>query len=980
MLKKRILASSLASVMALSSVSVVAFADDIKTEAVTKDQLQDYVDSFKGFLEDGIFEYGTTHGTQFQDAIDHAENVLDDSDSNADDYTAAYQMVKNVRESMKNYTSEQLQDLLDDYEDIYDEGNILNADIGDIRYEQGSYDTFFSAYEDAKAMVSSDDGRLITDAYLELEKAKGELDELDTVTKGAFRSAWREYENLITKFDDYEDWRRGECSVNPSTTDHGKKHNKLTEEDYVEFGTIKAIVTNYTGTYANLEEEATSTCSAWFKGTGTHGMDVESFIKEQYERFDAIESAGVTSDTDINNAYNAMKDAVKVFNGWKADDTRRSNKGSISSTINKYRADLVKDFASDIVDGMITNVVDSSSNAMLKKDGKKLVVTATNGIELAVTDTTPKFIKLTADDGTGTYDSTGTTKLKVAKGQDIVKYIPIKAADVQAKIDAGSTTPDPDTKYADIATSGTADAYTTAVTNANAKIIWVKAGTNKTDAVTTKTTETADYTPVYQDLLIAVCAYTADNTGATSKAIGDVTGNDLDKYNEIFSTTKKTIAEIKYPKENTAGDAWEDEGASVAAQTYYEVKINTGKDAQVVDPASNTNGKIKTTFEVYNKETTGLMQKVEAAKSALDTDIQELREEIDAEPVPSAEKLAQWGELKTVLDLVEAYELAETKSGEDRKTQFATAYGTKLGGLDELSTVVTPSGSVAEYTLLNRKLTYVLNDLYPETKSDKYTRKDVADLIEKCNDLLDDTIEAEVFATKHNDLRDATRAALEWKTKAYKVKNYKEGNAVVYDDAKYTYTSGDVTIGSNMNATAVYKALNPIFEALEDQYAAYPVSYAEVKDLISTVADGIDKNAYKKGVDEIKKLLATVSVELSTLDAIQDENEAFTEERKFIPYNRVQTAKDNSTDASDAEKQLYEDYLALKKAIEKPAVGDGDINGDGFVNALDALTILEYAANAKELTDAEKAAADVNGDGAINALDALQILENAAKA
>lgn len=52
----------------------------------------------------------------------------------------------------------------------------------------------------------------------------------------------------------------------------------------------------------------------------------------------------------------------------------------------------------------------------------------------------------------------------------------------------------------------------------------------------------------------------------------------------------------------------------------------------------------------------------------------------------------------------------------------------------------------------------------------------------------------------------------------------------------------------------------------------------------------------------------------------------------------------------------------------------GDVNGDGKVNALDALLVLRYAAGMGSLSAAQLACGDVNGDGKVNSSDAMQIL------
>ena len=52
----------------------------------------------------------------------------------------------------------------------------------------------------------------------------------------------------------------------------------------------------------------------------------------------------------------------------------------------------------------------------------------------------------------------------------------------------------------------------------------------------------------------------------------------------------------------------------------------------------------------------------------------------------------------------------------------------------------------------------------------------------------------------------------------------------------------------------------------------------------------------------------------------------------------------------------------------------GDINGDGYVDAADAMITLQVAVGKVELNDAEFEAADVNGDGWVDAADAVRIL------
>ena len=59
---------------------------------------------------------------------------------------------------------------------------------------------------------------------------------------------------------------------------------------------------------------------------------------------------------------------------------------------------------------------------------------------------------------------------------------------------------------------------------------------------------------------------------------------------------------------------------------------------------------------------------------------------------------------------------------------------------------------------------------------------------------------------------------------------------------------------------------------------------------------------------------------------------------------------------------------------EKPAYTLGDVNGDGKINADDAVLVLRYAVELTELNETQKLAADVSKDGRINADDAVLIL------
>lgn len=56
----------------------------------------------------------------------------------------------------------------------------------------------------------------------------------------------------------------------------------------------------------------------------------------------------------------------------------------------------------------------------------------------------------------------------------------------------------------------------------------------------------------------------------------------------------------------------------------------------------------------------------------------------------------------------------------------------------------------------------------------------------------------------------------------------------------------------------------------------------------------------------------------------------------------------------------------------------GDVDGNGAINSVDALWVLQYAAHSRELSGTELLAANVTQDTAVNSVDALWILQYAA--
>ena len=158
MLKRRIFAASLASVLALSSFSVSAFAADESKAYANKADLEKLVKEMNDFKDDdkaGLDTYGEISAEKFTKALEYAENVLADAEATTDDYAVSYTMLKAAKDNLTIKTLDELKALLSTWKLTYDKQNILNEDIDgngttDYQYEEDSFSAFESAYSDAQ--------------------------------------------------------------------------------------------------------------------------------------------------------------------------------------------------------------------------------------------------------------------------------------------------------------------------------------------------------------------------------------------------------------------------------------------------------------------------------------------------------------------------------------------------------------------------------------------------------------------------------------------------------------------------------------------------------------------------------------------------------------------------------------------------------------------------------------------------------------
>lgn len=406
MMKKRILASSMASVMALSSVSVVAFADEKKDfgEAVTKAELQEYIDSLQSFIETELDDYGTVQGDYFAVALAQAQAALEIARPEGHEYTAAYQMLKAVKNKIRTYNYEELKALYDDCTGAINTGNVLNEVLNDPVYDVDDFDALETAYYEAQdALEVKDDIRAITDAYLNLKKAKDDLTFADTITKGEFRQALKEYEALEVEMAKYESWRRGTCTVNPST---GSKAKLKDAGSMVTFGDLRTIVyddiaAGITIDYWNGSQWKNVSVAA---DTYVIGKKLESAtvgtttlkdaITAEYEELDGLKGVTKTSLQEYIDAYDAAVDAVKVFKGWEVDSKNTGTQTSTNTLLKTNNSALVSLLNSTDVLGAIDAIAATSTSTIANYaivDREKLTVKAKKPFAIVVIGETNKI-------------------------------------------------------------------------------------------------------------------------------------------------------------------------------------------------------------------------------------------------------------------------------------------------------------------------------------------------------------------------------------------------------------------------------------------------------------------------------------------------------------------------------------------------------------------------------------------------------------
>lgn len=419
MLRRKILTSAMASVMALTSISAVAFADETATDVKnvkTKADLEAYVKSFDSFRDRELDNYGSISGERFLSALEYAENVLESTTSTVDDYTVAYAMIEAVYNKLAIYTASELRDLLKKCKTAYESENIYNEELGDAIYvdensgnndiKQYGYIYFKDAYEEADSVVGSADSRIITDAYETLDDQFNNLKSCPVVTKAQFRSALKAYEAMLQNEFKYESWRVGSLG-----------------NDWINFETVndESGWWGYQG-----QKYAYGTLYAHLAGAYDE-------ILNQYNTMDNIKSLSKTSDTAIVQGYFAAKNAVLVMNDWTPDDTNRASKANVKKLLDEYHGRLVYDYnttaANDLYSAVTTAAgVDKLTVEVVTNDAGATEFVKASENTASIWNTAQGGVLIDADnDGHGTYANKLISAEINVKSTDHAIWIPVDA-------------------------------------------------------------------------------------------------------------------------------------------------------------------------------------------------------------------------------------------------------------------------------------------------------------------------------------------------------------------------------------------------------------------------------------------------------------------------------------------------------------------------------------------------------------------------
>ncbi|MDE7194715.1 MAG: dockerin type I repeat-containing protein [Oscillospiraceae bacterium] len=926
MLRRKILTSAMASVMALTSISAVAFADETATAAKnvkTKEDLKKLVTETYGdkYRSSEINDFGSVSADRMLAVLEFADEIVADNETDDNDATVAYDMVIAVKNQLKHYTASQLRDLMNQVKPIVDSNNINNEDLGDAIYDDTAYQALVDAYDEADSVIDSNDSNAITDAYLNLDAVKSPA-ALTAVSKSQFNQAIKALESALKNKNKYENWRRGSLGYTGGDAAgwFGWRFTASNTKSTITYGELYYFADK-------LIEDA----------AGEGVVDIYS----EYDRFTEIKSASRTTDTLIVDAYKLADQLAQVLNSFEADDTNRASRSQINSLISEYNGRLVYEFAADNAYTLLSEVMAHDANLQIE------MVDPTNVNKTTYIKASDRLDQLAA--GRAPYSAASSLVTSGAQSAltamepilsdpenwwngDAAETEGFQYNAVRYAVFHGDLTAEKIVEKVDAAGD---------LTDANAEIVETLAKVYA-DAIKAECTDGKSFKQNWDD--VAWGESTENNIAKAVTDLNAVGAAAVTKYiNDTFSNAKGVFLVTSADGTNKLIDATLRVKATAA---FYLITDNNGVTRLSTSSTLGSNDKVAKRVNANVAVDLADYVTVTAAQVA-GVDDHKSNAVVDDDSTNF-----------TTLEV--AYDVATKYLAED----FSA-----ITALDTLEDIADPTKSNTKgYTMAYRALKYALNDRYDGDVA-KYTRKDVTDLIDKCYDLIDDCGECALFADNIQNLVNARKVANAWIVEANKTKTYKDG-----------------TIVDGKTSTTVYKTLKDVYDRLENDTKAFAISYGQVYDLIADVENRRDEGELVLD-DAGAALLEKVAYELATIQSPSDDldDEAIDVDNRFLAYNRLATFEGNTYDLSYGGRTvtvsknydhlaLRDDYNALYKLVN-PEAGEfkvGDVDKNGAVNTLDAAAILKAIVDGTVDT-LDKTLADFDANGVVNTLDAAAI-------
>lgn len=1011
-MKKRIIASTMASVMALSTAAtmLVASADvaDFKNQSVSKKQLESFLadKEVENLVNGGTDEYGTNAGENFLKAVEYAEGLLDDENATADDYTVAYLMIKAAYGELHQWTKEDLELKLAECKSAYDTNNELN-ERGDEVYKTG-WDAFEDAYDNAEDAVDSEDTLEITDAYDELDAAFKKLVKWPIKTKTDIGKARKAYEDLVKMEYKYQPWARGQV------TGTGTKYDKET----FAWGTL----------YAHVYSAQDNLTSAIKEFTDIKGLDQ-------------------TTDPQIVAAVDAMEKAVKILNGFDSSFENKRKEGNIDDLLTQYHGQLVYEYNADLAATIAVDFVsaaggDISKVEFMKNNGVFATIADVSSIDASTDDTKAEWwnvirasgktveasleirAKGTSNDiyyildnntklangknaifnNSGVYfyndidaakTAASTAGIPVAnvktlrKGKDsfvISDHIGVTSAEYIAN--AGISVTNPATESADVVALVTGDISTnvtalkTAATNASTKANSLTSDTSSsgnddkvTEAVKNGIVEKAD--ALYD-------AVEALETAVTAVTDADaVTGADLDAiqtaYNAIAAkvtalTAAATAASVSLQTATLASLTTD----VTTAQTTLDGNFGSGDGkfgklvsdykAAYADAASAAAGDGYIAANgVYDSADVQFSNQLQFDYDDDNTNDFSMVSYDSNRPNGSDLTVASIGK---ALIMVDAFRAKNWSSVTELDNQL-----TFNESLDMTGTTVRADA----WKLLYNYLKYALEDNFKATAGKTYTLKDVEELIAKADELDDLTIKTSLFSASHDALIKDRKGARDWVKMAKADDN--KNKLVRYKDNVSEYTVTTAKAADSYNSTEIWNRLNKSYDQLKKELDAFKYRFVDIIETMKDIAVELDGTKFDSKTKENlakqlnKTALALLNVDQLTFagtgaDDVAGEDVLFADDATWNRENRLFTYGKAFTNG------IATTWNASGNVATKATVTwDTEAQTHNTMKTEYEKLVADYKKAVEDLSKPAEKVRDVNGDGEIDVNDVMELLK-----